>query len=47
MREVFKPKPVREVSSTGFKIRCLFDLQLKTIADFLRIELPKLRGGGA
>ena len=45
MNEVFQPKPVKMNGSLMFRLRCLFDLQLSTIFEQLRIELPKLRGG--
>jgi SAM-dependent methyltransferase len=43
--EVFQPKPVKMKSLLMFRIRCLFDLQLSTIFDQLRIEIPRLKGG--
>ena len=45
MNEVFQPKPVKMNSPLMFRLRCLFDLQLSTIFEQLKIELPKLRGG--
>ena len=45
MNEVFQPKPVKMNGSLMFRLRCLFDLQLSTIFEQLRIELPKWRGG--
>lgn len=45
MNEVFQPKPVKMNSPLMFRMRCLFDLQLSTIFEQLKIELPKLRGG--
>ena len=47
MNEVFQPKPVKMKSALMFRIRCLFDLQLSTIFEQLRIEVPKLRGGSS
>ena len=43
-KELFKPIPVSspEDSPLLFFIRCLVDLQLKTITDFLRPELATL-----
>ena len=45
MIEVFQPKPVTRNSPFMFRFRCLFDLQLSTIFEQLRIEIPKLQGG--
>ena len=45
MNEVFQPKPVKMNSPLMFRLRCFFDLQLLTIFEQLRIEIPKLRGG--
>ena len=45
MIEVFQPKPVKFRSLLMFRMRCLFDLQLLTIFEQLRIEVPRLRGG--
>ena len=44
--ESFKPIPVRRPSDgiIFFKLRCLFDLQLKTIVDYLEPQLVKLKG---
>jgi hypothetical protein len=45
--EAFKPiavkSPVKNI--TAFKLRCLVDLQLKTIASFLEREMPRLPEG--
>jgi SAM-dependent methyltransferase len=43
--EVFQPKPVKMNSPLMFRMRCLFDLQLSTIFEKLKIELPQLEGG--
>lgn len=45
MNEVFQPKPVKMNNPLMFRIRCVFDLQLLTIFEQLKIEIPKLRGG--
>lgn len=45
MNEVFQPKPVKMNSPLIFRIRCVFDLQLSTIFEQLKIEIPRLRGG--
>ena len=45
MSEVFQPRPVKMNSPLLFRMRCLFDLQLLTIFEQLRIEVPRLRGG--
>ena len=45
MIEVFQPKPVKMNSPVIFRLRCLFDLQLSTIFEQLRIEVPRLWGG--
>jgi SAM-dependent methyltransferase len=45
MNEVFQPKPVKMNSPLMFRMRCLFDLQLSTIFEQLKNELPKLSGG--
>jgi SAM-dependent methyltransferase len=44
MRELFKPIPVSSPQNNRllFFMRCLFDLQLKTINDFLLLELEKI-----
>jgi len=44
MNEVFQPKPVKMNSPLMFRLRCLFDLQLSTSFEQIKIELPKLRG---
>jgi len=44
--EVFQPRPVKMNSPLLFRIRCLFDLQLSTIFEQLRIEVPRLGGVG-
>ncbi len=44
MIEVFQPKPVKMNSPVIFRLRCLFDLQLSTIFEQLRIEVPRLWG---
>jgi SAM-dependent methyltransferase len=43
-RELFKPIPISSPKDNPllFFIRCLFDLQLKTITDFLRPELANI-----
>lgn len=45
-KELFKPVPVFSPKDNAliFFIRCLFDLQLKTIVDFLRPELAIISG---
>lgn len=45
MSEVFQPRPVKMNSPLLFRMRCLFDLQLSTIFEQLRIEVPRLSGG--
>ena len=47
MSEVFQPRPVRMNGLLLFRMRCLFDLQLSTIFEQLRIEVPRLRGGSS
>jgi ubiquinone/menaquinone biosynthesis C-methylase UbiE len=44
MIEALQPKPVKTNNRIMFRMRCLFDLQLSTIFEQLKIELPKLRG---
>ena len=44
MNELFQPKPVKMTSPLMFRLRCLFDLQLSTIFEQLKTELPRLRG---
>jgi len=47
VNEVFQPKPVKMNSPLMFRMRCLLDLQLLTIFEQLKIELPRLRGGSS
>ena len=47
MNEVFQPKPVKMNNPIMFRMRCLLDLQLLTIFEQLKIELPRMRGGSS